>query len=218
MNVVLAVVVVVSPRWCSSPNPNRGGAAAWIGPGSCSRSHGRPWSSLSSKVPVSDGPTRSWAASLLGSIVVLVGFCLVELHSNDPLLDVRLFRNRSFAIASWIVGMQYLLSTGIGYLLYRVPPSSCGRFSTPHGRTPHGAGGGRGGGRLADRSKGVRTVRRRAITTAGMTFATIALVVINLTQTDSSVFFICGRVVRRSGGIVLMTPGTTSLGLNAVPR
>ncbi len=217
MNVVLAVVVLVATAvFVPESKPRRGGSVDWPG-----IVLSVAFSALLVFALI-EGPSLGWTdpilvTSLLGSIVVLVGFCLVELHSKDPLLDVRLFRNRSFAIASWIVGMQYLLSTGIGYLstqylqLVRgLSPLTAGLCTVPAAAvvvvvSPIGA-------------KAFGRFGARAITTAGMTLATIALLAINLTQTDSSVFFIVGPVVLLSGGIALMTPGTTSLGLNAVPR
>ena len=169
-----------------------------------------------------EGPSLGWtdpvvAATLLGSVAALVGFCLAELHSSDPLIDVRLFRNRSFSLAASVVGVQYMLSTGIGYLstqylqLVRgLSPLSAGLCTVPAAAvvvvvSPIGA---KAYGRLG----------ARAITTAGMTIAAIALAMLNLTQTNSSVLLIVVPVVLLSGGIALMTPGTTSLGLNSVPR
>ena len=217
MNVLLAVLALVATAvFVPESKPRRDGGVDWPG-----IVLSVAFSALLVFALI-EGPSLGWTdpvvvATLLGSVVALVGFCLTELHSSDPLIDVRLFCNRYFSLAASVVGVQYMLSTGIGYLstqylqLVRgLSPLSAGLCTVPAAAvvvvvSPIGA-------------KAYGRFGARAITTAGLTMAAIALLAINLTQTDSSVLLIVGPVVLLSGGIALMTPGTTSLGLNSVPR
>jgi MFS transporter, DHA2 family, integral membrane protein len=70
---------------------------------------------------VIDGPESGWLtptilASLVVGGVLLVGFVAWELHNPDPMLDVRLFGNRSFAVGSGTITMQYFALYGLFFI------------------------------------------------------------------------------------------------------
>ena len=69
-----------------------------------------------------EAPHRGWSdalvlVALIGGIVLLGAFCLVELRITDPLLDVRLFTNRAFGSGALSVCLQFFASFGAFYLL-----------------------------------------------------------------------------------------------------
>ncbi|UEA60268.1 MFS transporter [Gordonia otitidis] len=69
-----------------------------------------------------EAPHRGWSdalvlVALIGGIVLLGTFCLVELRITDPLLDVRLFTNRAFGSGALSVCLQFFASFGAFYLL-----------------------------------------------------------------------------------------------------
>ncbi|NDZ95857.1 MFS transporter [Streptomyces sp. SID6673] len=69
-----------------------------------------------------EAPHRGWGdpvvlICLVGGILLVAGFCVLELRRTSPLLDIRLFTNRAFASGSLSVSMQFLGSFGMFYLL-----------------------------------------------------------------------------------------------------
>ncbi|NED70431.1 MFS transporter, partial [Streptomyces sp. SID10244] len=60
-----------------------------------------------------EAPHRGWGdpvvlICLVGGILLVAGFCVLELRRTSPLLDIRLFTNRAFASGSLSVSMQFL--------------------------------------------------------------------------------------------------------------
>ncbi|MGV9857879.1 MFS transporter [Gordonia sp. NPDC003425] len=81
-----------------------------------------------------EAPHRGWAdpvvlVGLVGGVVLLVAFCLVELRSPHQLLDVRLFTNRAFGSGALSVTLQFFASFGAFYLLLQ-------RFQLVFGYSP----------------------------------------------------------------------------------
>ena len=69
-----------------------------------------------------EGPNHGWASaeSLLwftGAIVVLALFAWWEWRSRHPMLDLRLFRNRRFSVASGGISLIFFAMFGMFYLL-----------------------------------------------------------------------------------------------------
>ncbi|WP_051198881.1 MFS transporter [Gordonia shandongensis] len=69
-----------------------------------------------------EAPQRGWTdplilVCLIGGVVLVAVFILVEKHRTSPLLDVRLFTNRAFSAGSLSVALQFLASFGVFYLL-----------------------------------------------------------------------------------------------------
>jgi len=70
---------------------------------------------------ITEGPTRGWGdpltlAALGGGVVALVAFIIAALRTTNPLLDPRLFRNRSFAAGSVSVFLQFLAMMGFFFI------------------------------------------------------------------------------------------------------
>lgn len=53
------------------------------------------------------------ATSLIGGAVALIGFVLWELKTKTPMLDMSLFKNRSFAISSLTLTLVFLAMSGV---------------------------------------------------------------------------------------------------------
>lgn len=69
-----------------------------------------------------EAPHTGWlsAQTLIVSgagVALLVGFVRWELHCDHPMLDVRLFKNRSFAIGSSTITLQFLAMFGLFFAL-----------------------------------------------------------------------------------------------------
>lgn len=69
-----------------------------------------------------EAPTYGWLSAqtliVLGAALALLGlFAWWELRTEHPMLDVRLFRNRSFALGSSTITLQYLAMFGLYFAL-----------------------------------------------------------------------------------------------------
>jgi EmrB/QacA subfamily drug resistance transporter len=70
---------------------------------------------------VIDGPERGWMTppiltALLVGVAILVLFVVWELHTADPMLDIRLFRNRSFSVGAGTITLQYFALYGLFFI------------------------------------------------------------------------------------------------------
>ena len=168
-----------------------------------------------------EGPDVGWSdpvvvGALVTTAVAVVAFCLVELHSGDPLIDVRCFRIRTFSVGSGVVGFQYFLSFGIAFLVTQyvqlvrgLSPLRAGLVVVPSAvvvmvSAPFGA---RAFGRFG----------ARAMTTIGLLIAASGALSMSLAGIDSSVAVIIGSLVLINLSIGLMSPGTTSMVMSSVP-
>jgi EmrB/QacA subfamily drug resistance transporter len=78
-----------------------------------------------------DGPEHGWLSpeiviSLLLGITLLGAFVRWELLRNEPMLDIRLFRNRSFAVGSGTITMQYFALFGFLFVFSQYLQRSLG--------------------------------------------------------------------------------------------
>lgn len=69
-----------------------------------------------------EGPSWGWAsgvvlAAIIGGLVILAGFVLVERRLAHPMLDVRLFRNARFSAASFAVTTAFFALFGFIFLI-----------------------------------------------------------------------------------------------------
>ncbi|WP_232016890.1 MFS transporter [Gordonia insulae] len=69
-----------------------------------------------------EAPHRGWndplvLICLVGGILLIGVFCVIEMRRTSPLLDIRLFTNRAFGSGALSVAMQFLGSFGMFYLL-----------------------------------------------------------------------------------------------------
>ncbi|PKL59525.1 MAG: MFS transporter [Methanomicrobiales archaeon HGW-Methanomicrobiales-4] len=71
---------------------------------------------------VSEGQSMGWSSpAILGSFVfaiaILCSFVCHELRSDDPILELRLFKNRNFLMTNLILGLVFFSLAGVNYLL-----------------------------------------------------------------------------------------------------
>lgn len=69
-----------------------------------------------------EAPHRGWLSTgtlavALVAALLLVSFVRWELHTDHPMLDVRLFRNRTFAIGSSTITLQFMAMFGLYFTL-----------------------------------------------------------------------------------------------------
>ncbi len=69
-----------------------------------------------------EAPNFGWMATRTSVLLVLAAillgvFAWWELHTDQPMLDIRLFRNRSFALGSSTIMLQYLAMFGLFFAL-----------------------------------------------------------------------------------------------------
>jgi MFS family permease len=96
-----------------------------------------------------EGPTRGWgspsvAGAFVAAAVLLAAFVAIELRSASPLLQLRLFRIRTFSAASVVavVGMfgflggAYALSIQLGVIQHKTPLQAAIPFIVIQGITP----------------------------------------------------------------------------------
>ncbi len=81
-----------------------------------------------------EGPVKGWASAetigvLVAGAAVLFAFVRWELHTDHPMLDVRLFKDRSFAIGSSTITLQFLAMFGLYFALAQY-------LQLAHGYTP----------------------------------------------------------------------------------
>jgi EmrB/QacA subfamily drug resistance transporter len=167
-----------------------------------------------------EGPDLGWAdpvviSALVATTVALAAFCIVELRSADPLIDIRCFRIRTFSIGSGIVGLQYFLTFGISFLVTQyvqlvlglsplraglavVPSAVVVMFAAPLGARAFGRFG------------------ARAVTTTALLIAACGVLSMNLAGPRSSVGFIIGSLALVNLAVGLMAPGTTSMVMSSV--
>jgi EmrB/QacA subfamily drug resistance transporter len=168
-----------------------------------------------------EGPDLGWSDpvvvfSLVATTLALAAFCIVELRTAEPLIDIRCFRIRSFTIGSAIVGLQYFLSFGVAFLVTQyvqevlglsplraglavVPSAVVVMFSAPLGARAFGRFG------------------ARAVTTTALLIAAAGVLSMNLAGVSSSVGIIIGSLALVNLSIGLMAPGTTSMVMSSVP-
>ena len=69
-----------------------------------------------------EGPEHGWTdgptlAALVTGVLALVAFVLWELHVDQPMLDPRLFRNRSFSAGALTVAVQFFATFGLFFVV-----------------------------------------------------------------------------------------------------
>lgn len=69
-----------------------------------------------------EAPQRGWTdpvvlGCIIGGVVLVAAFSVLELRLRSPLLDVRLFTNRAFGAGALSVAMQFFATFGVFFLL-----------------------------------------------------------------------------------------------------
>ncbi len=168
-----------------------------------------------------EGPDLGWGdalvvGSLVGAIVATVAFCLWELRCDQPLVDVRCFRIAGFSVGCSVVGMQYFISFGVGFVVTQYLQLVLGYSALAAGTTlvpaaatvmvaaPLGA---RAFGRFGARNVTVISLLIAGVGAAAMTWADV----------NSTVVPILVTLILMNLAVGLMAPGTTSMVMSAVP-
>jgi EmrB/QacA subfamily drug resistance transporter len=168
-----------------------------------------------------EGPDRGWGdplvvGGLLGSGALLVAFCLWELRTAYPLINVRFFRIPSFSAGCSVVSLQYFFSFGtsfavtqylqlvLGYSALKagvalVPSSALVMVVAPMGARAFG----RYGARL------VTPLAFVVMAGSGTALVTVGV--------DSSYGPVFASMMLSSFSIGLMAAGTTSMVMRALP-
>jgi EmrB/QacA subfamily drug resistance transporter len=166
-------------------------------------------------------PEHGWASSQsLGSfaiaIVLLTVFVAWELHADEPMLDMHLFRSPAFSAGSGGMILIFLAMFGVMFLITQY-------FQLILGYSPLGAS-----LRFLPMSPimvlvATRTPRLAArfgahrIVAAGMTLAAVGLLMFRGLDIDTSYFYVLGSIVPLTTGIAMaMSPMTASI-MSAVP-
>lgn len=69
-----------------------------------------------------ESPHRGWSdpfvlIGIVGGLILLGVFCVIEMRSASPLLDIKLFRSRSFSAGSVAVTIQFFASFALFFLM-----------------------------------------------------------------------------------------------------
>ncbi|WP_332663056.1 MFS transporter [Aeromicrobium sp.] len=163
-----------------------------------------------------EGPERGWdagltVAALVVGVVALVAFVRWELHVAQPMLDPRLFRNRSFSAGSLTVMVQFFATFGLFFVVIQY-------LQFVVGRSPLGAAVAllplplvmiplaRNAPRIAQK------VGFKRLAPLGLLFTAAGLVVISQVGTDMTYwYFALGLVLFAAGMGLAGTPSTTAI-------
>ena len=163
-----------------------------------------------------EGPDRGWGdgltvAALAAGVLGLVTFVLWELRSDRPMLDPRLFRNRTFSAGSLTVMVQFFATFGLFFVVIQY-------LQFVVGRSPLGAAVAllplpvvmiplaRNAPRIAQK------VGFRRLAPLGLLFTASGLVVVSQVGTDMTYWsFALGLVLFAAGMGLAGTPATTAI-------
>lgn len=169
-----------------------------------------------------EGPDNGWTAAVtLGTIgagvVFLIAFVMWELRNPNPMLDVRLFGNRSFSVGSTTIMLQYFAAFGLFFAMAQY-------LQIAHGYSPLEAG-------LAGLPIGITSmigapmsatfVRRfghRGVVGVGLIISASGLTLLSTaTPTTSLAVLLVGFCLLGLGSGQSTAPSTTLI-MTAVPR
>jgi Na+/melibiose symporter-like transporter len=163
-----------------------------------------------------EGPERGWddpftVAGLVTGIVSLGAFVLWELRVDQPMLDPRLFRNRSFSAGSLTVMVQFFAAFGLFFVVIQYLQFVVGRsplqtavalLPLPLVMIPLA----RNAPRIA------RRVGFRRLAPAGLALTATGLVVVAQVESELSYgSFALGLVLFAAGMALAGTPSTTAI-------
>jgi EmrB/QacA subfamily drug resistance transporter len=163
-----------------------------------------------------EGPERGWddgltVAGLAAGLVALVAFVLWELHAEKPMLDPRLFRNRSFSAGTLTVTVQFFATFGLFFVVIQYLQFVVGRspleaaaalLPLPLVMIPLA----RNAPRIA------RRVGFRRLAPVGLALTATGLVVVSQVGEDLTYgWFALGLVLFAAGMALAGTPSTTAI-------
>jgi EmrB/QacA subfamily drug resistance transporter len=169
---------------------------------------------------VIDGPERGWMtppilASLLIGAALLVMFVVWELRTANPMLDVRLFRNRSFAVGSGTITLQYFALYGLFFIFaqYLELAKGYAPLKTAVAQLPIGLL------MMVGAPMSARMVARfgpRAVVGSGLLFTATGLGVLATAKPGTIIWVLVGAEILIGLGIGQTTAPSTTLIMSAV--
>ena len=157
------------------------------------------------------------ATSLIGGGVALVGFILWQLRTRTPMLDMALFKNRSFAISSLTLTLVFLAMSGVFFSMSQLMQLVLGYSALESSL------------RIIPLMLPmmfvspvvpliVKKIGARTTITIGLVLTSIAFVIMSTWTKDMTYWHLFGTMLTMMLGISLaMTPGTNIL-MASVPR
>jgi EmrB/QacA subfamily drug resistance transporter len=169
-----------------------------------------------------EGPSNGWtSASVLGGFavgtVVLVGFFLWELHSSNPMLDVRFFENPRFSAASGAITLAFLALFGTIFLLTQYTQQVLGYSTVEAGAV------------FVPQSivlmifaplstRWVRMFGNKAVVATGLFILAVALMLMATFQTDTAAWWVIAITALSALGMAhVVAPATESI-MGSLPR
>jgi len=144
---------------------------------------------------ISEGPDRGWSAApvlatICTGVLLVVAMVVVELRAANPLVHLRLFRNRLFAAATSLYGLGSVAYLGALFLAALFFQDALGRSAVQSGLTVFpSALGVMAGSQVVTRVLYWRVGPRRLIT-GGLTVVAGALVLMALVGTGTSLWLV----------------------------
>jgi EmrB/QacA subfamily drug resistance transporter len=171
---------------------------------------------------VIEGPSHGWTsgsvlAGFLGGVVFLGAFMAWELHTPEPMLNVRFFENPRFSAASGAITITFLTLFGTIFLLTQYLQSVLGYSTIKAGAVfvPQAAM------MMVFAPLSSRWVRRfgnKAVVVTGMVIATVVLVYMTTLDANSSVFEVILVGMGLGLGVAHIMPPATESIMGALPR
>jgi EmrB/QacA subfamily drug resistance transporter len=169
---------------------------------------------------VIEGPEAGWmnasvAASLVVGVILLIAFVWWEHRNPEPMLDMSLFRNRSFAVGSGTITMQYFALYGLFFILAQYLELSKGYapLKTAVSQLPIGIL------MMVGAPMSNRLVRRfgpRAVVGTGLLFTATGLVILSRATTTTPILVLVAAEVLIGLGIGQTTAPSTTLIMTSV--
>ncbi len=169
---------------------------------------------------VIDGPDAGWMTppilvSLLIGAALLVMFVMWELRTANPMLDVRLFRNRSFAVGSGTITLQYFALYGLFFIFaqYLELAKGYAPLKTAVAQLPIGLL------MMVGAPMSARMVTRfgpRAVVGSGLLFTATGLGVLATAKPGTIIWVLVGAEILIGLGIGQTTAPSTTLIMSAV--
>ncbi len=171
---------------------------------------------------IQNSATEGWAApatygSLIGGLLVLGAFALFEMRSEQPSLDLSLFRIRSFSVPLTGVSLAFAAMQGVMLFLtfyYQIvrgwSPLQAGLLVLPFAA-----------GQLLGAPRSAKMVQRfgaRAVMAGGLALATIGMLGVALMPQDAPLWYLIGIGLVFGYGLGnTMAPATTRMTLATPP-
>jgi EmrB/QacA subfamily drug resistance transporter len=169
-----------------------------------------------------EGPSRGWTDPLVvvgftAGLIVLAAFIVWELHTDEPMLDMRFFKNPRFSVANSAITLTFFAMFGSLFLMTQY-------WQLVHGYSPLQAG-----VRLIPyaltmmlvaplSARAVERFGTKRIVTAGLVVMATALLLLSFIQRDTSYFKVIFLFCMMSVGMGLTMPPATESVMGSLPR